>query len=420
MKLAATCCLCLCGAIPAQQVWKVSCSGGPGVHFTDLPQAVAAAAPNDEVWVYNSANCVGGNYYTAPIITKPLRIIGFNTLGGAPNHPSGVDMRGIMVISGISAGEQVVVSNLSLAPGSDPGAIVGLDCAGQLLLEDVGFVSSGFRDAYVHFERCADVTLRGCEMILGGSPIRVIDSTALLSWCSVYPWPPGGVWPPLLSYQQTAESLRITNSTVSLVGTLILGQGVYLYNPWWRWVARPAVHVESGTLRLGPASTLRGGPDFSVSGYEISYLVDDPNTGVVEQDSRAVVDKHPSSSLPWHAVPRDRSAVYLPWMVAGQSYQIFALGPINGFAALMFGDLAPQATPTPWGSLAIDPLNAQLVDIVPLSGQYGQYEWNGPVPATMAVAHAVAFQALMLAPDGSLELSIPSPFAVGWPHGVTP
>ena len=236
MKLAATCCLCLCGAIPAQQVWKVSCSGGPGVHFTDLPQAVAAAAPNDEVWVYNSANCVGGNYYTAPIITKPLRIIGFNTLGGAPNHPSGVDMRGIMVISGISDGEQVVVSNLSLAPGSDPGAIVGLDCAGQLLLEDVGFVSSGFRDAYVHFERCADVTLRGCEMILGGSPIRVIDSTALLSWCSVYPWPPGGVWPPLLSYKQTAESLR--------------------------WEHRHKLRARTAERRTGPASSPRSGSSF--------------------------------------------------------------------------------------------------------------------------------------------------------------
>jgi hypothetical protein len=38
-----------------QQTWKVNCQGGPGIDFTDLPQAVAAAAPGDTIWVFTTS-----------------------------------------------------------------------------------------------------------------------------------------------------------------------------------------------------------------------------------------------------------------------------------------------------------------------------------------------------------------------------
>jgi hypothetical protein len=66
------------GFLCSQQTWKVSCNGGPGVHFTDLPPAVAAASPGDEILVYYGPNtCPGGTYFNAPVIDKPLRISGF-------------------------------------------------------------------------------------------------------------------------------------------------------------------------------------------------------------------------------------------------------------------------------------------------------------------------------------------------------
>jgi pectin methylesterase-like acyl-CoA thioesterase len=34
----------LCLPLAAQQTWKVSCHGGPGIHFTDVQAAVDAAA----------------------------------------------------------------------------------------------------------------------------------------------------------------------------------------------------------------------------------------------------------------------------------------------------------------------------------------------------------------------------------------
>jgi hypothetical protein len=39
---------------------------------------------------------------------------------------------------------------------------------------------------------------------------------------------------------------------------------------------------------------------------------------------------------------------------------------------------------------------------------------------TARIAHAYAFQAIMLAPDGTLQLSEPSPFTAGWQHGRIP
>jgi hypothetical protein len=288
------------------------------------------------------------------------------------------------------------------------------------LLEDVAFASGGFPNAYMHFERCSDVVLRGCEVRLSGEPIRFVDSSALMSWCSVYHRSPG--WPgfPQVGYKQTSEGMRLINSDVTVVASTVLGNDRYILFPSAQWVARPAVHIESGTLRLGPVAGLYGG--YKAAGWrEVSYRIDQPGTGSVEMDSRAFVDTYPSSSgLCCPPVPRERSSVHNRWLVAGESYEVYAFGPAGGFAALMLGDWSPYGTSTQWGTLALDPMSAQILDIVALPAPDGFYQWNGPIPAAMQVAHAFAFQAVTLDPNGTIELSIPSPFAVGWPHGVIP
>src|SRR5690606_7807164 len=154
---------------------------------------------------------------------------------------------------------------------------------------------------------------------------------------------------------------------------------------------------------------------------EVSYRVNQASTGSVELDARAFVDRYPSTAgLCCAPMQRDRSSVHSRWLVAGETYEVWAFGPAGGFAALMLGDWHPYATSTPWGALALDPLNAQIVGIVSLPGPDGFYQWTGAIPAAMQVAHAFAFQAVTLDTNGVIELSIPSPFAVGWPHGVIP
>jgi hypothetical protein len=67
----------LAARVDAQQTWKVNCSGDYGAHFTDLPAAVAAAAPGDSIQIYGVFGGPCGVNYTAVTIDKPLHIVGF-------------------------------------------------------------------------------------------------------------------------------------------------------------------------------------------------------------------------------------------------------------------------------------------------------------------------------------------------------
>ncbi|MFK7741122.1 MAG: hypothetical protein AB8H80_12450 [Planctomycetota bacterium] len=164
-------------ALPAQQTWRVQCGGGPGVDFTDLPPAVAAAAPGDTILVLRSGvtgPCNPG--YTGPLIDKPLRIIGFD-LAFQPGNPSpsGAPLVGLVRIQNIAANEQVVLSHLSI------GAVLGAgytsagfevsDCAGSVVFEDVSFVTLGEAGYQVRFTRCNDVVLHGGMYRNSGAPM---------------------------------------------------------------------------------------------------------------------------------------------------------------------------------------------------------------------------------------------------------
>jgi hypothetical protein len=66
----------------AQQTWLVRCGvGGPPVHFHDLPQAVAAAAPGDTIRFFIDdqaiAPCGPVFRFSPVVIDKPLTVVGF-------------------------------------------------------------------------------------------------------------------------------------------------------------------------------------------------------------------------------------------------------------------------------------------------------------------------------------------------------
>src|SRR5436190_6926383 len=125
----------------AQQIWKVHCTGAYGAQFTDLPPAVAAAAPGDEIRVFGTYPAPICPAYSATIITKPLRIVGFTVGTVTSTQPNGVGLRGTMVIVGIPAGQRVVLSSLGIVHEQFPATagIVAVDCAGDILLEHVGY-----------------------------------------------------------------------------------------------------------------------------------------------------------------------------------------------------------------------------------------------------------------------------------------
>ncbi len=424
MFMTGACSALLAVSCLSQQVWKVNSQGGPGSHFTDLPQAVAAASPGDEIWVYNDVLGPGASYYTAPVIDKPLRIKGFTVTpsGSGPTH---ANIYGPLVILDIPNGQRVEISGLSIVALSLalPAGIVVLDCQGDILLEDVYLDNDGSPTTFARFERCANVVLRGCALRLGGYPVTVVDSQVLLTTTAIHHTPPI-VWGPPLAYAATTEGIRVINSTVTSVGSVIWGAH-RVQTPWGtgNYGSQPAVVVESGVFRVGPATYLLGGlnPPWSPAPAH-GYHVINPTVGSIRQDARGtIVNPPPTPSVFYEYI----AATFHSWVVANESFGVTVIGPPSGFALMLLGDWQPN-TPTPLGMLDIDPTTAFLVDVVPLSTSSssaalgGVYAWTLNCPITAPIAKAFAFQALTLAPNGTLGLTIASPLTVGWPHGVTP
>ncbi|MFY9343214.1 MAG: hypothetical protein WAT39_12030 [Planctomycetota bacterium] len=405
----------------AQQVWKVHCTGAYGAHFTDLPAAVAAASPGDEIWVYDAYPQYPCTPFTAPIITKPLRILGFSVGSVTGVNPVGAALRGVLVIAGTPAGSQVALSNLAIGSTFPaPVGIVAVDCAGDILLEDVGVAGSNIMTgSYMHFERCRNVVFRGCGMSIGACAINAIDSNLLFSFsniASVYADPSYwlqvvyGTPPP-----QSFPALRLLRSEATLVSSNLSGS--HEYHPTVM-PGRPAVTLDDSTLRIGPNSNLFGGWTSAWPNVQVGYQKLTPS--VVEQDFRSSI-----TALAWipmadRPTPRDRISVDHNWATAGLPMSVWVAGPPNGFALLALADWSPFPQPTPFGPLVLDPSSIQILDLLPCALPDGWANRSYNVPITAPLAHAYALQALTLSPAGEFGLSIPSPFTVAWPNGGIP
>lgn len=401
-------------AMACQNVWKVCCQGGPGVHFLDLPQAVAAASPGDEIWVYYDVLGCPGNGYTSPVIDKPIRISGFFVSATAVGATQ-INVKGPVVILNIAAGQRVELSGLSIAGDyttwTTNAAIVALDCQGDILLDNIYLNNNGTPTTFARLERCSNVVLRGCDLRLGGSPLDIIDSNALLSTTSIYHSQPSGFYP----YASTTEGVRVTNSTVTAIGSVIWGADRQFFGG--PYVERPAVVVDSGVFRVGPSTVLRGGSGISSQFPAYGYQVLHPATGSVQLDPRGFIQRPPT--LPPAPVPADMPATFHSWLVANETFGVTVAGPAGGFAVLAFGDWLPNV-PTPLGLFSLDPTSAFPIDLVPLSSTQGYYSWTLNCPLTAPIAHAYAFQAVTIAQNGAIGLTIASPLTVSWPGGVIP
>jgi hypothetical protein len=404
----------LCVSCAAQQLWKVSNQGLHGAHFTDIPAAVAAASPGDEIWVYyDTLGPSPFNRFTAPIITKPLKIHAFAV--GPGSGPTTVTVEGAWFLSGIPAGQQVVISNVFLPTtvASPTPAIIAADCQGEVLLENVKLQGVGL-PVYVHFQRCNRVVLRGCEFTLSGSPITAIDSSLLLSTTLVTHAGPVPTFPSGYSYPMTTEGIGILNSTVTCVGSIVRGANLSLNGG--PYASRPAVVVYSGVLRVGPVTVLRGGVTSTQPTMYAQGVAVVPGVGALHQDPRSTIVNPPSSPP---IVTETMDAVYHDWVVANEVFHVTVAGPPNGFALLALGEWLPGGQ-SPFGPLDLDPLTVVPVELVPLNATGGFYQWTLSCPIGAPVAKPFALQALTLAPGGALATTFASPLTVGWPHGVPP
>jgi hypothetical protein len=408
--LAPACCL----PLVAQQTWRVHCGGAYGAHFTDLPAAVAAAAPNDTILVYGGVGPCA-EIYTAPTIDKPLRIVGF--LVGVPpgnNTPTRVQVRGPWSISGIDAGEQLVISDvlvrhIAYPPpfGDGVGSPITIaNCQGSVVIENL-FFSCRTPAQWLEIDQCAHVVLRGCDFRLGGGPLRVIDSNVLLTTTLVTTDPPDAFHP----YTGTTESLFVQRSTVTLAGSIVEGAG-----PMGALPPRNAALVDNGVIRIGASSLLRGGPIPGApspplpGNFAVSYLYLTPAPSAVDKDWRApTFNFHPA--MPPTTVTVDETIH--DWIVADEDFQVRVNGPQGGTALLAVGEMA-FPVPTPLGELGLPLHTMMLLDVVPLPASNGSHTWTMHCPSWIPNGFVFAYQCLTISPAGQLAITLPSPATVAW------
>lgn len=395
----------LCAVAPSQQVWTVNCNGGPGVHFVDLPQAVAAASAGDTIKIYYGFQgiCIGQSY-TAAVIDKPLNIYGFRATPSptGPIPPLAVLLIGMIEVRNIALGEQVVLSNLSTrgALFSHPPSARGLlvqDCAGSVVLENVQCNAQGWTGLSVDIVNSGNVELRGCQFCNGESPVQITNSTVTLTTTAIfqdYPAPVSPVPPYPSSYQHNVPGLHLIDSTVTMIGSVVEGGNVI--SPL---APEPGAVVDNSTLRVGPASRLRGGW-LGANTFGWAYTSPIPLWSRVEVDPDAILTSAISLLPP--PVVTVIPAVYHSWVVAAQPYSVTARGPDNGFAALLFGNLSLTPAPTLWGYLGVSGLRpcdnsgcrlccfgAGWLPLVELSGATdGGWHATVRVPGTDAIAGA--------------------------------
>lgn len=405
----------------AQSTWKVNCQGGPGIDYTDLPTAVAAASAGDTIIVIMSGGSCSSSHAVnfAPTIDKPLSILGLALYSPPPvpgSAPTVASLMGVITVSGIPAGQRVLLSNLTAGVGSPAlplGGLRILNCAGEIVVDGLWCSTGGYPNQVLEVINSSNVTLKNCTFYFGPSPLRIVNSTVRMSWsvmqCFVPPAQFGG-------YPETQPAIDLESSTLTLTGSSITGANEMLTSYGW-WFAKAGIVLDNSVLNIGPGTTLRGGYSGGSYGgaYQPKYLWSAPS--VIRRDSRTTL---PTQYWP-APILVDQSATYTHPAVANQDVGVVMAGPVGGFAMLLLSDLAPGPTMTPFGSTLLDPLATTAVDIHYLPASTGGFASKYYfVPSTARNAHAYVVQSLTLSPAGELGFTMPMPFTVGWEHGRIP
>src|SRR5205823_2624485 len=152
--------------------------------------------------------------YTAPVITKGLRIVA-GTMA--------VNLTGPLVIRDVSVQENVVIQGLRL---SNHGAIsAGLrveNCQGPVQIEGLQINDYYATATVVRFADCPDLTLIDCSVWAETNPIEMLRCVAQLTRCGFGCG--GRVAGPGQPATPRRPAMTVTNSDVALLDTRVTGQ----------------------------------------------------------------------------------------------------------------------------------------------------------------------------------------------------
>ena len=307
----------LSGAAFAQnQTWIVDTANGAGTNFTDLPQAVIAAQPGDNI-------IVRAGDYTGAMVYEGIAILGEP---GARITFGGATYTGISV-SQVPAGQTCSVSGLQILVANPlGGSMQATNNAGNVLFERITTTSKTW------VSDCANVRIEGCAL----ADIIVINTALSMSHTSGFG--AGG------GFNTSWPALQLSNSTATLSRCTLHGFDAVF------------------TFPSSAAITMAGG----------SLLVTDDGTGQIKAgvgQARSAIDGSGSVTFDSHVafVPAN-GAPSIAATVASASQIVPSLralgapagGTVNidlfsqtGDAYFLFGGLLVPPTPLPfWGGSA--------------------------------------------------------------------
>jgi hypothetical protein len=370
--------------VRAQATWIVNSGGGPGVHFTDLAAAVAAAAHGDTVLVFPDAF---NSAYAGFTTDKGIAVIGVNRprLGTSPVP---------VQVQNVPAGRSFRLAGFD-APRNQELHVVISGCAGNVHLEDLHAVEHGALAPTwpaIDIAGCTLVTLHDVEDF-GMPAVRVQGGTLLATACRLGVTSLGlGGGPCLFAANATVQVTEprfeaTSGTTVPAIMTvdsqLFVGgtaAGYIQGSQDFMGGAAAAIHATGGLVIVDPGVRLN--PFTPVA---------QPITGT------AVVAIAP--------VPASFVANDAPGLVLAATFTAPPGSAVIGFLGL---PVAPLPTPLGTQLLASSPLATLTVAVVPAAGTVAA---STPVPASLPRGSAFGVQSAVLA-NGVVALGSACHFVV--------
>ncbi len=239
------------GFLLLQTTWVVDDSGGPGVDFTDIPPAIAAAADGDLLLVK------AGSYSHFALSGKGLRILGE---GSNSTFVSSSPTATGTSISAIPAGSTVTIDRMKFSLTAVPilsilGAGTSATLADIAIVPGTMFSSSGpsfaIEGALVHLHRSTVLGPLGPQATTAGPAIRASEGALVHVSSSTIHGQTGGMGVPFTTY-----------------GGGWGGTGIWIQSssgaPTRVWIAGSDVRGGDGGMGFGPNPGGSGGPGIVV------------------------------------------------------------------------------------------------------------------------------------------------------------
>ncbi|MBK8980270.1 MAG: hypothetical protein IPM29_30580 [Planctomycetes bacterium] len=388
-----------------RQQWLVSSAGGAGVHFTDLPPAVAAAAPGDVIFLRSGD-------YTGFTTSKGVRILALPATS-APRFPTvrAAASPAPHTLGVVNLPRSETFAMVGVAVEAPAGSGVGVEvasCAGVVHLEYCSFtmgepaVSSTPRPGLL-VTQSPRVDIAYCEAL--GFPAALFASSNVRGTNSRFLGIDGGFFAGgvthlpghgVLASASTVDLSRCQLQGGSVLGLAVLadaGSGLASSMSDWTIRSDAAGSVVAGSLPGRPVVAARG----------TGNLRYDPPSTFVGTGGGAGTE--PTLSATPDALP-SLAHVYLP--VSG-TMRVDIHGPPGATFVFLFG-LPDDPLIVPGVGELLLSVSAVFPVAAGIIGTGGYASLTIPIPVLPLHGEQFAWQALRSVPTGGLAFSNRTPF----------